>query len=536
MKVVFCDGGLSNRLNALVFALILRQRYGHEWRICWPINNWCGAKFETLFKIDLPIDNDSIEFFKQNEHKYKLLLHENQCNFAEDLVVYQQQLKDYSDYETILNAHENVLYFNNSIPAFVDIQDIRDAIQDLFLSDGIRRTVIEICEQNCIDDSVLGLHIRKTDFGDTVDDQALFEMVKTHSAKFFVCSDSQEVSDRFSELNNCFIFPKTSYPEKLNSDNAWQAWTTDPEGRQFPFNILRSEGSIVEALVDLLILSKTKLVKTSNSTFFTMAQIIKHTEAFSAQLSPIKATMNNDSVTQGEILNLLNLIRPWHMADETKIRIGADADGGYVLPSRAQHSNLVLSIGIGDEVSFDKALAKCGAKIFQFDHTISDTPSDHPNIKFFAKGWGVHDTPPLLSLQSMINIADWSQAVYPILKFDTEGAEWDCLNEVNEEDLARFEIITGEFHGFQNLLNRDFFEKVKSVWSKLAKTHYVVHLHANNAGGLILIGGIPMPRLLELTFLRKESATFTGHSREPIPGPLDRPNLAGFSDLYLRAF
>ena len=40
---VLCDGGLCNRLNALMFALILKRRFGGAWSISWPVNNWCGV-------------------------------------------------------------------------------------------------------------------------------------------------------------------------------------------------------------------------------------------------------------------------------------------------------------------------------------------------------------------------------------------------------------------------------------------------------------------------------------------------------------
>ena len=76
----------------------------------------------------------------------------------------------------------------------------------------------------------------------------------------------------------------------------------------------------------------------------------------------------------------------------------------------------------------------------------------------------------------------------------------------------------------------------RRVLQKLGRTHRVVHLHANNAGGMVLLGGIPMPVLLELTFMRHDAARFHGHSTEPIPGPLDRPNLPQLPDLHLRAF
>lgn len=241
-------------------------------------------------------------------------------------------------------------------------------------------------------------------------------------------------------------------------------------------------------------------------------------------------------VSQAEILGLLNLIRPRHMVNSFKVRIGADADGGYVLPASARNTNLVLSIGIGEEVSFDVELAAAGAGILQFDHTIECAPLEHQNIRFLRKGWGPWDTDILLSLRTMASLVNWDAARHPILKFDTEGAEWETLEHTDSKDLARFEVITGEFHYFEQLINRDFFDRVHAVFTKLAATHHVIHLHGNNAGGFIMVQGIAMPRLLELSYWRQNAGVFGGHSSEPIPGPLDRPNIPGAPDLCLRPF
>jgi hypothetical protein len=246
--------------------------------------------------------------------------------------------------------------------------------------------------------------------------------------------------------------------------------------------------------------------------------------------------MHMPPVSQSELFDLLNLIRPWQMITDTKLRIGSDADGGYVMPSSSRRSNTVLSIGIGNEVSFDNDLARLGARVIQFDHTVEAAPSTLPGIEFNRLGWGAQDEHPFVSLATMVKMVDWPQARHAILKFDTEGAEWDCLVDASSDDLNRFEVLTGEFHDFHNLVNRPHFDQVKAVFTKLCSTHRVIHMHANNAGGMVMLGGIPFPRLLELTFMRKTSASFHGHSSEPIPGPLDRPNVPQLPDLYLRAF
>ena len=534
MNHVLCDGGLCNRLNALIFALILQRRYGHAWTVSWPRNNWCGASFESLFKTPLPVDERSIEDYKADQAAHRLLMHENQIGFDAERLVINRQLGSYADYERHLASGESIVYFNNLLPPFVTVGEVRDALSLLQVNDAVATIARDFIERHRIDARTVGLHIRKTDFGNTVDDEALFRQAQASPGRFFVCSDDAEVNRRFASLPNCAVFEKTAFPEKLAGDAGWQHWTTDAEGRRFPFNITRSSAAVVEGLVDLLVLSQTEIVPTSNSTFLATARLFGRC-GFFTPAAP-RPPMTERAVTQPELFDLLNLIRPWQMISDVKVRIGSDADGGYVMPSSSRRSNAVLSIGIGNEVSFDNDLAALGARVIQFDHTIEKSPSSHPNIEFHRRGWGAADEGPFVSLASMTRMLDWNQAKHAILKFDTEGAEWTCLDAASPDDLARFEVLTGEFHDFQNLVNREHFDLVRRVFEKLDRTHRVIHLHANNAGGMVLLGGIPFPRLLELTWMRRSSASFHGHSSEPIPGPLDRPNVAQLPDIHLRAF
>ena len=90
MNTVLCDGGLANRLNALLFALILRRKFGHAWQMSWPINNWCGAPFESLFDAPMPVlDTPLSRFREQGKQRMPvlmpmlMLMQENQLNFPQ---------------------------------------------------------------------------------------------------------------------------------------------------------------------------------------------------------------------------------------------------------------------------------------------------------------------------------------------------------------------------------------------------------------------------------------------------------------------
>ncbi len=282
-NICFCDGGLANRLNALLFALILRHRYGHDWQISWQRNNWCGASFNSLFEIDLPVVERSLSYFKEREGDYWFVVHENQGNFDPSRITFHPTLTDYTAYETLLNRHSKICYLHHLIPSFASLADLQSALAGLRVRPNLVTTVAEYCREHAIDGSVIGLHIRKTDFGNTVDDGELFRLVSQNPNRFFVCSDDAAVTERFSQLKNCHVLEKKHYPEKLIADGGWNSWTVDAEGRQFPFNVQRSEEAIIEALLDLLILSRTTPMMASHSTFFQMALIFNKVGYFDMQ-------------------------------------------------------------------------------------------------------------------------------------------------------------------------------------------------------------------------------------------------------------
>ena len=69
------------------------------------------------------------------------------------------------------------------------------------------------------------------------------------------------------------IHNKNNFVEKL-VDGSWNETITDKEGRTFNFNVNRPKDSIIEALIDVLILSKCNLSnKQAKSTFYQLAKL-----------------------------------------------------------------------------------------------------------------------------------------------------------------------------------------------------------------------------------------------------------------------
>ncbi len=258
--------------------------------------------------------------------------------------------------------------------------------------------------------------------------------------------------------------------------------------------------------------------------------------AEAAKDRPLTLRSEIEVLAQKDILDLIAMIRPVSMTEVSKVRVGNDWDGGYVLPETALHCDAVLSIGVGPDVSFDMAFAERGARIMQFDHTVEQAPSAHENFSFYRMGWGPETTDTLLSFPDIMARFGALSPRRALLKFDIEGYEYPVLEAIEAEDLRQFEVIVCEFHHLNRLADLGFYKTAKACFEKLLRFHALVHLHANNCGGLSVVGGVPMANVMEFSFLRRDLDSFTGPSPDPIPGPLDRPNHPMAVDICLNAF
>lgn len=255
-----------------------------------------------------------------------------------------------------------------------------------------------------------------------------------------------------------------------------------------------------------------------------------------AALPPAPPVIASAWMGQRDILALLGLMHPYEMAGQEKVRIGGTYDGGYVLPACAWDADAVLSIGVGHDVSFDFALAQRGARILQFDHTVEASPQTHENFQFHKLGLGVQSGGAFLSFAEMCGMIDALGAKRPLLKFDIEGAEYEIFGGIDPDMLQRFEVMTCEIHDLERLGEPAFYAKVLRFMQVMTRHHAPMHLHPNNYAGVQLVQGVPLPPVLELSFLRRDLDALPRLATAPIPGPLDAPNHPLIPDIHLGLF
>lgn len=271
---IHCDGGFGNRFNSLVIGLLVSKIGKFNPIISWPSTNVCRATFDEIFENDYILTSNRLEYYSNDLNNYEFVMHENQLlwntritspynfNKVNDLISFFQN-----------SSKENLFYFNNLIPNYADFD--LNIIRDL----KFKSLYYEIVDNFLEHKNYIGVHLRSTDFPQSdANFNTIYSQIKSSDKKYFVCSDNPEVENKFNELENVFIYPKTDYVEKINSSKEWRVLKgeiKDEMNKSLSFNVERSSDSVKQAIIDLLILSRSDIMITSNSTFLNTALLLK---------------------------------------------------------------------------------------------------------------------------------------------------------------------------------------------------------------------------------------------------------------------
>jgi|TARA_B100000424_G_C22889128_1_gene472973 hypothetical protein len=271
---IHCDGGFGNRFNSLIVGLIICHKGKFSPIISWPSTNVCRALYDDIFEDEFEFNSNRLEDYSDSINQFEFVMHDNQLNWNVKTI----SPFSYTSIEQIVNYYNSsvknkLFYFNNLIPNYRDL--------DLSLISNLKfkKEYYDIVNTFLNFDNYFGIHLRATDSpqGDFNFDQ-IFNSIKNSEKIYFVCSDSLEVENKFNKLKNVFTFPKTSYVDKIDSSFDWRVsrgMIKDEKNKALSFNVERSAQSVKEAIIDLLILSKSDIIPTSNSTFLTTAQLLK---------------------------------------------------------------------------------------------------------------------------------------------------------------------------------------------------------------------------------------------------------------------
>ena len=214
-----------------------------------------------------------------------------------------------------------------------------------------------------------------------------------------------------------------------------------------------------------------------------------------------------------------------YKAQHSKIRMGRDYDGGYIICDIPNiNYDCFLAGGIETDLSFEEDFCKMykNTHCYAYDGTITEINTNEPNIEFIRKNIGDKNNYNETNLHDVINRNN-----NIMVKMDIEGGEIPWLYSLTDEHMNKFVQIVMEFHN-------PFSSSELEVFNKINRTHLLVHFHANNCCGVRNINGINVPNIFECTYIHKKYLTMPYElNSDIIPSSLDMKNVLNKDEIII---
>lgn len=273
---IFCDGGIGNRINALISGLALADRFAMHSTVYWPINSWCGAAFEDIFQNSLDIRTEALDALAGKFGHAKIMLHDEIG--AQFLKVPFASAYDYQSLEDFehrgLPTSGDLFFYPAVIPQWIPEDLVHASLRRIHFSAHITQSLSAFINQT-MKRPFHGLHLRRTDLRVGLTDVEVMALVQRYPQEvFFVCSDDPYAETLASAHPHVHARPKVHHVQKKETESDWISLSKDQEGRLSYGNIQRSREAMIEGTIDLLVLAHSQIVGFSGSTFQRMAKLI----------------------------------------------------------------------------------------------------------------------------------------------------------------------------------------------------------------------------------------------------------------------
>ncbi len=259
--IIYCDGGFGNRYGTLLGGLFIARLHNLRPIINWRETSQCRASFNDIFENEqqFSIINSPLEEFNE----YVLIMHDN---FIKGKAFYSANaFSTFWSLGKITIDEDKLLYNNNWLPRCMNESEFLSVGNSLNFKKDIQNSADDFAKETLINVNVTGVHLRATDFNVSVPNfsREFVIIMENPDTRYFVLSDDKTIENKFNQFENVVVRKKVFYVEKVNETSTWCN------------NIERSRESVIESLIDLLILSKTKILTNSTSTFLKTSLILQ---------------------------------------------------------------------------------------------------------------------------------------------------------------------------------------------------------------------------------------------------------------------
>jgi hypothetical protein len=217
----------------------------------------------------------------------------------------------------------------------------------------------------------------------------------------------------------------------------------------------------------------------------------------------------------------LKIFQPYFCEDI--IRLGKDNDGGYLVNKQdILKSKKLLSLGVGDDVSFEKDfMAVNDCPIVAFDGTINP---DQEFVKTFYSGNKTFINKNIGNKEGEVSFKSLLGEESTFLKCDIEEHEYEILNDI----IIHSKQFTGIAIEFHNINGKDNFNELLNFIAKVELK--LVHVHVNNWFYYKTEQGC-IPDVIELTFTSSDNVVL--YEDIKFPHKLDMSNRPGGEDFQI---
>jgi hypothetical protein len=243
-----------------------------------------------------------------------------------------------------------------------------------------------------------------------------------------------------------------------------------------------------------------------------------------------KGIKNSPTTNPSRLLEFMQLIKPY-TTNHQLLRIGGNADGGYLIPDDLNGISACFSPGVENTSTFESELAAKGIKSFMADYSVDSVPVKNPLFSFEKKYLGTDNNEMYTRLDTWIERCAPDKNDF-LLQMDIEGAEYGVILDTAESDLAKFRIMVIEFHYVDELCNHFGFEFINLTFQKILKQFEIVHIHPNNSNKPFNFHGFDLFHAMEFTFLRKDRIS-TKTLTNSFPHAFDRKCVPDMPDYQL---
>jgi hypothetical protein len=247
----------------------------------------------------------------------------------------------------------------------------------------------------------------------------------------------------------------------------------------------------------------------------------------------VKSDVNNllDEESRSRAVFVINSLVPKTPNVSLK-RFGSKNNAGYVLANDISNEDYLLSFGVAQDINFERQLSELVEGSDMYDNSVDGLPYNILNLNFFKEKIGAESEDGLANMKKCLSRL--SNKKDYILKVDIEGSEWEFLSNITTEELLMFRQIVVEFHWIDKILDNDHYKIIKDVMEKINISHQSVNVHANNYSNIFQFLDLFIPEALEVTFLRKNSYSFSDYDEKnyfELNSPCN-PNLVDINLIY----